>query len=203
MKKITLSILSALILSVIIRGAVGAYEVESATDKLIRLHVVANSNSSEDQALKLLVRDRILEFVSEITECAESKEEAEEIIRCETDEITAVAQEALSGSGYSAEVFYEKVLVDKREYDGFTLPEGYYDALCVVIGEGEGKNWWCVLYPSLCVSGAISLDDCEEFDDSELIIIKEPEKVRYKLFCYELWQKLKKTFSGGKSLVGT
>ncbi|MCD8006784.1 MAG: stage II sporulation protein R [Oscillospiraceae bacterium] len=200
MKKITISILLALILSIITRGVTGAVEVETTTSKLIRLHVVANSNSEEDQAEKLVIRDAVLTYVSELTCECQSKSEAVDLITSHLDEITEVAQ---SITDLTVLVSYETVLVDERVYDDFTLPAGYYDALCVMIGKAQGKNWWCVLYPSLCVSGAITIDDCETLDDGDLLIIKEPEKVKYKLFCYELWQKVKRMFSDRKSLVGT
>ncbi|MCD7772341.1 MAG: stage II sporulation protein R [Oscillospiraceae bacterium] len=198
MNKITVSILLALVLSLITRGITGAVEVENTTSKLIRLHVVANSDSTEDQAEKLEVRDAVLEYVSVLTADATSKSEAVELIISHIPEITEVAGSITSKT---VSVSYETVLVDKREYDDFTLPEGYYDALCVLIGEASGKNWWCVLYPSLCVSGAISID--ENLDEEDLVIIQHPEKVQYKLFCYELWQKLKSLFTESKSLVGT
>ncbi|MCD8106942.1 MAG: stage II sporulation protein R [Oscillospiraceae bacterium] len=196
MKKITISIFLALALSLIVRGVTGAIEVESTTDKLIRLHVVANSDSEEDQREKLEVRDAVLAYVSGLTTGAESKTEAVEIITTHLEEITEVAESITS---LSVLVTYETVLVDERVYDDFTLPAGYYDALCVMIGEASGKNWWCVLYPSLCVSGAISID--EALDDEDLLIIQHPEKVQYKLFCYELWQKLKSLFAESKVLA--
>ncbi len=200
MNKFTISIILALILSLITRGVSGIVEVENTTSKLVRLHVVANSNSEEDQSEKLEVRDAVLAYVSDLTSEAESKSEAVELITSHIEEITEVAESVTS---LRVTVSYENVLVDRREYDDFTLPEGYYDALCIFIGEASGKNWWCVLYPSLCVSGAITLDDCDTLDDDDLIIIGEPEKVKYKLFCFELWQKVKSFFSDSKSLVGT
>ncbi|MCD7804734.1 MAG: stage II sporulation protein R [Oscillospiraceae bacterium] len=198
MQKITISILLALILSLITRGMTGVVEVENTTSKLVRLHVVANSDSEEDQSEKLEVRDAVLAYVSELTSEVASKSEAVDLITSHIEEITEVAEAVTS---LRVTVSYENVLVDRREYDDFTLPEGYYDALCVFIGEAEGKNWWCVLYPSLCVSGAISIDDCEVLDDDDLIIISEPEKVQYKLFCFELWQKVKSFFSDSTRLV--
>ncbi|MCC8196202.1 MAG: stage II sporulation protein R [Ruminococcus sp.] len=200
MQKITISVLLALILSLITRGVTGVVEVENTTSKLVRLHVVANSDSEEDQSEKLEVRDAVLAYVSELTAEAESKSEAVGLITSHIEEIAEVAESVTS---LRVTVSYENVLVDKREYDDFTLPEGYYDTLCVFIGEAEGKNWWCVLYPSLCASGAIRIEDCEELDDSDLVIIKDPEKVQYKLFCYELWQKVKSFFTESKSLIGT
>ncbi|MCD7731856.1 MAG: stage II sporulation protein R [Oscillospiraceae bacterium] len=197
MNKITISILLALILSLITRGVTGVVEVENTTSKLVRLHVVANSDSEEDQSEKLEVRDAVLAYVSELAAEAESKSEAVDLITSHIEEIAEVAEAVTS---LRVTVSYENVLVDRREYDDFTLPEGYYDALCVFIGEASGKNWWCVLYPSLCVSGAISIDDCETLDDNDLTIISEPEKVKYKLFCYELWQRVKSIFISSRTL---
>ncbi|MCD7847589.1 MAG: stage II sporulation protein R [Oscillospiraceae bacterium] len=196
MQKITISILLALILSLITRGVTGAVEVGNTTSKLIRLHVVANSNSEEDQAEKLEVRDAVLGYVSDLTSGCDSKSEAVDLITTHISEITSVAEGI---TDQPVTVSYETVLVDRREYDDFTLPEGYYDALCVLIGDGAGKNWWCVLYPSLCVSGAISID--ETLEDSDLVIIQHPEKVQYKLFCYELWQKVRSIFINSRTLT--
>ncbi len=198
MKKFTLSIALALILSLITRGVTGVVEVENTTDKLIRLHVVANSDSTEDQAEKLEVRDAVLTYVSDLTANCGSKSEAVSLITTHIEDITSVAETI---TAKPVTVTYETVLVDKRIYDDFTLPEGYYDALCILIGEASGQNWWCVLYPSLCVSGAISIEDT--LDDEDLIIIQHPEKVQYKLFCYELWQKLKSLFSDSRTLMQT
>ncbi|MCD7784590.1 MAG: stage II sporulation protein R [Oscillospiraceae bacterium] len=196
MQKFTISILLALILSLITRGITGAVEVENTTSKLIRLHVVANSNSEEDQQEKLEVRDAVLDYVSDLTLGCDSKSEAVDLITNHIPEITLVAEGI---TDQPVTVSYETVLIDKRVYDDFTLPEGYYDALCVLIGDGAGKNWWCVLYPSLCVSGAISVD--ETLDDSDLVIIQHPEKVQYKLFCYELWQKVRSIFINSRTLT--
>lgn len=196
MKKFTLSIVLALILSLITRGVMGAVEVEATIDKLIRLHVVANSDSTEDQTEKLEVRDAVLAYVSDLTADCETKSEAVSLITAHISDITTVA-EAITAKPVT--VTYETVLVDERIYDDFTLPEGYYDALCVLIGEASGQNWWCVLYPSLCVSGTISIDDT--LDDEDLIIIQHPEKVQYKLFCYELWQKLRSLFTESRTLI--
>ncbi len=196
MQKFTLSILLALILSITVRGITGAIEVENTTSKLIRLHVVANSDSVEDQAEKLEVRDAVLDYVSDLTSGCDSKSEAADLITNHIPEITLVAEGI---TDQSVTVSYETVLVDKRVYDDFTLPEGYYDSLCILIGEASGKNWWCVLYPSLCVSGAITVD--ETLDDSDLVIIQHPEKIQYKLFCYELWQKVKSVFINSRALA--
>lgn len=191
MKKLTISILIALVLTFVISSVSNAADVCGLTDKLIRLHVIANSDSESDQNIKLAVRDEVLCKVSELCSDVGSKDEAEKIILSHIDEIESAANDALKETGYKAECRYETVDIDKRVYDDFTLPAGVYDALCVRIGKAEGENWWCVVYPSLCVSCAVSIDDCGVFSEDELTIVKQPEKVKYKLYCFELFRKLK------------
>ncbi len=166
--------------------------IEDLTDKIIRLHVIADSNSDYAQKIKLNVRDEALACVSQLTCDCSSKSQAQNIIINNLDGIKEASQKVLRENGCNAavEVSYEKVLVDRREYDGFTLPQGIYSALCIRIGEAKGKNWWCVLYPSLCTSCAADIEELGEFSDDELVIIKNPEKVKYRLALFELFERL-------------
>lgn len=196
MQKLTLAILISLIVCFVSGVAASAREVDSVTDKLIRIHIIANSDSEEDQSLKLKVRDSVLEVASGlISECT-SKEEAMTVIRDNIVVISSAASETVEQSGceYAVNCSLSEEEFDERVYDDFTLPAGDYDALCVRIGDAEGKNWWCVCYPSLCFGSAVSIDDCEVFTEGELTIVKEPEKVRYKLWCYEIARKILKLF---------
>lgn len=202
MKKLLLSIGIAILLTFALSVAKNAGEVRGLTDKLIRLHVIADSNDPCAQELKLKVRDGILKYMEDNCQGLESKSEAEDYLKSHTSELLELSQRIISENGGEPEVSvsYEKAFVDRREYDGFTLPEGIYDSLCIRIGRAEGKNWWCVLYPSLCVSGAVSIEECEVLEDDEIIIIKEPDKVKYKLFCFELIEKLRLKFFKGSCL---
>lgn len=197
MKKLTAAMLLSLIICTISGVFSNADEVRSLTDKIVRIHVIANSDSEYDQTLKLTVRDAVLNKVSVLTDEYACKEDALSAICGSLDEISAAAQEALDAEGNSCPVIctLEKEEFDKRVYDDFTLPAGEYDSLCIRIGEAKGRNWWCVCYPSLCVGTCVSVDDCGSFSDDELIIIKHPEKVRYKLWCFELVRKLKNMLS--------
>lgn len=196
MKKLTLAILISLIICGVTGAFANAREVGKMTDKLIRIHVIANSDSEEDQTLKLNVRDSVLEAASELISKCGSKEEAMAVISDNIGFISAAANEAVEENGYEYTVkcSLSEEEFDERVYDGFTLPAGEYDALCVRIGDADGKNWWCVCYPSLCFGSAVSIDDCEVFTESELTIVKEPEKVRYKLWCFEMARKIAKLF---------
>ena len=131
-------------------------EIYSST---IRLHVIANSDSDSDQAAKLKVRDALLEHISKY-EC-ESKEQALMQITSEREYLERLAQKTLEKEGIIDTVSIEigKEDYPRRDYEGFSLPAGEYTSVRVIIGEGEGQNWWCVLFPPLCTAQAIEYDD--------------------------------------------
>lgn len=133
-----------------VNGEVGLY------DKMIRLHVIANSDGDEDQQLKLKVRDAALEYAASLTgDCADIAE-AKKRIEEHKDELTEVCRAAVieNGFDYNVEIKlgYEKY--PEKTYGDFTLPSGDYYSVRVFIGEAEGHNWWCVLFPPLCVGAA-------------------------------------------------
>ena len=131
--------------------------------ELIRLHVVANSDSEQDQNIKLRVRDAIVASLSEGMADIADVPAAKEYLRENLPKIEAIANRTLEAAGVDsrAAVTLCKETFDIRHYDTFTLPAGVYESLRVVIGEGQGKNWWCVAFPSLCM-GATS----EEFEEA-------------------------------------
>lgn len=188
MKKLTISMALSLIICLVFSIFSNACEVSRMTDKLIRLHVVANSDSDADQALKLAVRDEVALLCANITSACQDKASAYSALTDNLTLIKSAAESVITREGYSYPVScsLSPTTFDRRIYDDFTLPAGEYDALCVTIGEGEGKNFWCVCYPSLCLGSVMKIDDYEQFSEDELIIVKHPEKVRYKLFCYEV-----------------
>lgn len=193
MKKLTLAMLLSLIICTILNVYTNAEEVDAMTDKLIRLHVIANSDSEADQALKLRVRDRILATAEGIFDEAHSKTDAMQLIEENLPLISAAAESEIAENGYDYGVICTVCREDfsERHYSDFTLPAGEYDSLCIRIGEADGKNWWCVCYPNLCVGAAMKIDDCEVFTEGELTIVKQPEKVRYKLWCFEFVRKIR------------
>lgn len=117
--------------------------------KMIRLHVIANSDSEADQALKLQVRDRVLTLATDILRRADSREQAERDIEAALPDLQAAAADEIAAQGYSCGVTarLERAEFPEKDYDGFSLPAGEYLALRVVIGEGQGRNWWCVVFP--------------------------------------------------------
>ena len=122
-------------------------------DQVIRLHVVANSDSSEDQSIKLQVRDAVNDFLQETLADVTSAEEARAYIAENLPKIQTIANEVLVRCGVEPDAVatFCKENIGTRLYDTFRLPAGVYEALRITIGEGEGKNWWCVAFPTLCI----------------------------------------------------
>ena len=133
------------------------------SEDVIRLHVVAASDSREDQSLKLKVRDAVTSFLQEKLQDLPSAEEAKKAIEGELGELESLVNGLLSREGVShrAKVTLQKEAFDTRFYESFTMPAGVYDALRITIGPGEGRNWWCVVFPSLCLPAA-----GEDFEDT-------------------------------------
>ena len=123
------------------------------SDAVIRFHVIANSDSKEDQRIKYQVRDRILGRVQSAMERAQTKEEAEEILSAQLAAITEEANQILleEGADYQAEAVLEHTKFPVKTYGDLTFPAGEYEAVRVVLGTGKGHNWWCVMFPTLCL----------------------------------------------------
>lgn len=156
MEKKAFSLLLAAVALTMCLGLLPIHGEEKIYDSTLRLHVLANSDSDEDQALKLLVRDDILALTCELLGDCETKEDAERVLRSKLDLIERTANECLarSGSSYTAAVTLDVEKYPTREYDGMSFPSGRYLSLRVMIGSAEGKNWWCVLFPPICLSAA-------------------------------------------------
>ena len=174
-KKWEIALLAAILIAIFV-GSVSSRQTE-LSDNLIRLHVVANSDSEEDQALKLSVRDGILEELEEILKGCNDKAEAEALISRNIDALTQAASEAIfeKGEYFTVTASITEEVFPTVEYDTFTLPAGEYSSLRVVIGEGEGQNWWCVVFPPLCLSIAEDTLSYEEMglSDETFSIISE------------------------------
>lgn len=130
---------------------------EDIAGKVLRFHVLANSDSKEDQALKLAVRDAVGVEMSEALAGVKDRAACEKIINANLNRITATAERVVAEWGYDYKVkaALEEVDFPVKTYGDYTFPAGKYEALRVVIGEGEGHNWWCVMYPNMCFSGSV------------------------------------------------
>ena len=157
---------------------------EKIYDNMIRLHVIANSDSKEDQALKLKVRDAVLEAAQDI----KADDPAEAYVKTEgsLNALEKAAEKRIKKEGYDykVRVVLGEERYPEREYDGFTLPEGTYTSLRVLIGEAKGKNWWCVLYPPLCTASASEREEvfiAAGFTKGQYETITESENKTYKV----------------------
>lgn len=121
-------------------------------DEVVRIHIRANSNSEEDQRVKLLVRDEITSYLTRALEGCEDKPSALGRLGEESEALQNIAQQTLyeNGFDYKARVELKNETFPEREYGGYVFPEGSYDALMIYLGEGTGDNWWCVAFPPLC-----------------------------------------------------
>lgn len=150
---IRLALVCVLIYGAFLLG--GVMEDRAAlSEDVVRLHVVAASDSEEDQAVKLQIRDAVVEELSGALEGMTTVGEAKEYLAEHLDDIQEIANAVLERAGFpdTVQVSLEQEAFDTRVYDTFTLPAGVYEALRIVVGEGEGKNWWCVVFPKLCMS---------------------------------------------------
>lgn len=154
-KTMLLGLLCLLAAAVLWEGTV-IRDRRSLNEDLIRLQVVGASDSAEDQAVKLKVRDAVLAAIGAAMEAAQNPEEALAFLKASLPRIQSCANETLQKLGLSerARVSLCRENFPVRHYDTFTLPSGVYESLRVIIGEGEGHNWWCVAYPSLCLPAA-------------------------------------------------
>lgn len=191
-----LAILMALAVT-LLWGAWSLHRQDNLQEKMIRLHVIANSDSDVDQTLKLHVRDAVLRRAEDILRRSADMTEARVHLRDSLPAIgDAAAQElAARGSSYSVSVSLEDTEFPCKTYDGFALPAGEYLALRVVIGAGEGRNWWCVVYPPLCTAAAcelegVALDGGMTADDLSLMTGENAGYV-LRFRSLELWERLR------------
>ena len=176
---------------------------EDISDSVFRLHVIANSDSDEDQALKYKVRDAILDYMDDITANCTSKEEVISLANEHKEEMCNVAKETISANGYDYDVSIEiwNFEFPTKQYGDISLPAGYYDAVRVKIGEPSGQNWWCVMFPPLCfvdVTSGVVPNESKEIikenlnNDEEYSIIsdKEDAGIQFKFSLIEFFKNI-------------
>ena len=151
-----------LIVIIAVSGLIGYYRVsyagnleavtEGISESIIRFHVRANSDSQEDQEVKLKVKEAVVDYIRPVLSESDSLSESRSILEAESDNNRNVAIKTLRDNGFMEDVsvYFEKSYFPVKSYGDVTFPAGYYEAFRVDIGDAEGKNWWCVLYPSLC-----------------------------------------------------
>ncbi len=162
-------------------------------ESVVRLHILANSDSKEDQALKLQVRDAVVEAAAGWLDGAANAEEALALAEERLPALQEVAQQTVTQAGYDYPVKATlcTMYFTTRQYDAVTLPAGVYDAVRFTIGSGEGKNWWCVVYPPLCAGAAVerrTLSDVLDSDQVSMVTDNKRFVVRFKVL--EWWEEL-------------
>ena len=187
-KRLLIAIVATLCLLLFI-GLLPVHGEAEIYDSVIRLHVLANSDSEEDQALKLKVRDALLEVTVPLLGDCDDREKAEELIRENLELLRSVALETVreNGSDDDVTVSLSRERYPRKSYEAFCFPGGEYLSLRVCIGEAEGQNWWCCLFPPLCLSAATAKSDNEDafiqvgLTKDQYGIITETGKTKYKV----------------------
>ncbi|MBP3376608.1 MAG: stage II sporulation protein R [Clostridia bacterium] len=188
-KKILICTFIILSLSLIV-GLFPVHGESEIYDTVVRLHVLANSDTVEDQALKLKVRDEVIKTVSPAVEGCKSQSEAALAIERIMPEIKEAAVRTIEDNGYnySVEVLLGEEYYPTKTYESCAFPEGKYLSLRVLIGEGEGENWWCCLFPPLCLSAATDQGKSNEdafisvgLNADQYKIVTETENPKYKV----------------------
>ena len=146
-------------------GCMGVSTAQALSEKVLRLHIIANSDSEADQLIKLKIRDEITEKYSDEFSSAKTKEDAQSAMSAKSAEIEKFVNGILAqnGFGYSCKVVIGEDEFPDKTYGKLFFPAGEYSAVKVILGNGEGKNWWCVLYPPLCFLNADSDDESKEY----------------------------------------
>lgn len=169
---------------------------EDLSDNFFRLHILANSDSEEDQALKLKVRDNIIQYMNTLSYSGLTKEEAINLTSSHLAAFKEIAEKTVAGEGYNYAISLEigNFYFPTKEYGNISLPAGYYDALKIEIGEAKGKNWWCSLFPPLCfvdISAGVVDEESETYlknnlsEDEFAIITDNSESVKFKFKIIE------------------
>ena len=172
---------------------------EQLSGKILRLHIIADNDSAEAQAVKLLVRDAVCNYLSPLPEGVNSKEAVCDYLNLHMQELIAIADEVLlqNACNYHATATVGKRYFPLKTYGAYAFPPGDYDALCITLGSGQGQNWWCLAFPSLCLldgTYAVTAEDSEQQlkilltdEEYEAILIQEP-KIRFRFRLLE-WLK--------------
>lgn len=200
MKKTDIILLSGLIGAIIFSNFASFKSTLSGLEKgVLRMHILANSDSEEDQQLKLKVRDRLLECSDDLFGGCDTLDKMKKTAAEKIDDINAVVYDVIKENGFDYGFHTEiaNMNFDERVYGDITMPAGNYDALRITLGEAKGHNWWCVMYPPLCIPAAedVTSDEKsaeEHFTKDELDIMKNPENYRVKFKCVEVFNNIKK-----------
>ncbi|EDS78267.1 stage II sporulation protein R [Clostridium massiliodielmoense] len=210
MKKVLAVMISLIILtgSVLVVSYIKAdASQKSIANKLIRFHVIANSDSTEDQALKLKVRDNVLKYISPKLKKSKSIDQSREIIKENNAVINKIAKQTVEENGYTytvkSKLSHENFPV--KTYGNITLPQGNYEAYRIIIGNGQGHNWWCVMFPPLCFTDITKGDvEVKKTDDmmkktlskEEYELVNDDMDENKVVFKFKIAEKIREAYEG-------
>ena len=188
LKRLFTALIPALIIAFLFGTIPFVNSCQELSDDVLRVHILANSDSAADQSLKLAVRDAVLAHCSAYYDDCEDKNEAMAVTRDHLTEIESVARRTIRSRGfdYSVTAQVGQAYFNTRYYDEFTMPAGWYDSLRLTIGDGGGQNWWCVMYPALCVGAATEDKLKEDLDDGEYRVVTS-DQVDFRFKLVEYW----------------
>ncbi len=192
---VELSVLFGLLCAVLLSTARFDAACDDLRHNVLRLHIIANSDSDADQAVKIKVRDRILEETSAVFENKTNLDEAENAVWERLGEFEEIAKSVLCENGfdYGASAELGTDYFETREYESFTLPAGNYRSLIIRLGKAEGKNWWCVVFPAVCVPAASPDARLSDSTSEESALIAEhPQKYIMKFKAVEIYEDFKR-----------
>ncbi len=200
-KQITLLIILLFIYTIICAFSYVNAVSTNIQNSVFRLHVIANSNSEEDQNLKYIVRDKVLDYINKISNNTNSKEDVISLVNNNINEIQNIAQNTIyeNGYNYSVKLNIGNFSFPTKTYGDISLPAGFYDALKIEIGDAKGQNWWCVMFPPLCfvdVTTGIVPDESKKVikdslsDEEYSLLAENSNDMHFKFKIVEMFQNL-------------
>lgn len=198
---LAIAMVFALLFAIFLNLSVFESRCDSLRNGVLRLHILANSDSEYDQSIKLKVRDRLLECSKNWFEQSDNKQQAIEIAEKHMPQLQAEAEAILAeeNSKQQVKVSIGKAWFNTRKYDNFTLPAGEYDAVRVLLGNAQGKNWWCVMFPSMCIPAAENKHSLQEAVDGDAArIANEPENYEIRFKTIEICEKIINSLKNAK-----
>lgn len=191
-RKLEISLFCGLIISVLLSIISFGASCGEIRQDVLRMHVIANSDSAEDQAVKLKVRDAVLEAGEDLFDGTLTAEGAEQVLDSDIERLQNAAQNVLTENGfdYGVRVEIGKDYFNTRTYDGeVTLPAGEYEAVRVILGEGQGQNWWCVMFPPMCLPAAEADTEISDvLTQNEEDVVKSNPKYEARFKIVELFE---------------
>ena len=193
MKRIKLSILFGLISAMLLSVSHFNVLCDDLRENILRLHIIANSDSVADQNLKILIRDEILNETSDLFLNVTDLEDAKQKVGTSLNEFEEIAKRVIveNGFNYDAVAYVEEKYFDTRVYDEFTLPAGYYPSLVIELGEAKGKNWWCVVFPTVCIPAASKGDLSDSVNAESANMAKQGSRYIMRFKTVEIYEKIK------------